>query len=185
MEKLAQRLTGEGHECLMPSLRPSDGREGLPKMARKLHSYLERKLEVGERFTLIGFSMGTLISRYYLQELEGHRRTDAFFSISGPHEGTWLAWLYPGDGVRQMRPGSRFLRNLDASSKRLGDMPVVCYWTPYDLMVIPATSCRWPRGEEVCIPSLIHRWMASDIRLHEDLSERLGEMQRRRELGNS
>ena len=174
MEKLARHLTGDGHECLVPSLKPSDGRKGLPWLARELHGFLEKELTEGERITLIGFSMGTLISRYYLQELEGHRRADAFFSISGPHAGTWTAWFYPGEGVRQMRPGSHFLRELDASVGRLGEMPITCYWTPFDLMILPATSCKWPRGEEVLIPSLIHRWMVSDRRLHKDLSGRLG-----------
>jgi len=72
-----------------------------------------------------------------------------------------------------MRPGSSFLRSLDASIHRMDALPVICYWTPFDLMIIPANSCRWSRGEEVRIPSLIHRWMVSDGRLLKDLSNRL------------
>ncbi len=173
MGSLARHLADDGHLCLVPSLKPSDGRDGLPSMARQLQGFLEAELEEGERFVLVGFSMGTLISRYYLQELNGHRRVKAFFSISGPHAGTWTAYLYPGEGVRQMRPGSSFLRSLDNSSHRLQSLPVTCYWTPFDMMIIPAASCRWSRGEEVCIPSLVHRWMVSDRRLLNDLSERL------------
>ncbi len=173
MGNLARHLSEEGHGCLTPSLKPCDGREGLPKMARELNDFLEKELAEGERFAMVGFSMGALISRYYLQELDGRRRAAAFFSISGPHSGTWTAYLYPGDGVRQMRPGSRFLQDLDASSEKLGEIPIICYWTPFDLMIIPATSCKWLRGKEVRIPSLIHRWMVSDRRLHQDLSERL------------
>jgi triacylglycerol lipase len=173
MESMARHLDGDGHHCLVPSLRPNDGRDGLPAMARQLQDFLEGELEEGERFALVGFSMGTLISRYYLQELDGHRRVEAFFSISGPHDGTWTAYLYPGEGVRQMRPGSSFLRSLDNSSHPLESLPVTCYWTPFDLMIIPADSCRWSRGEEVRIPSLVHRWMVSDRRLLQDLSERL------------
>lgn len=173
MGRLARHLAGDGHDCLVPSLKPSDGRDGLPAMARQLQEFLKGELEEGERFSLVGFSMGTLISRYYLQELDGHRRVDAFFSISGPHAGTWTAYLYPGDGVMQMRPGSSFLRSLDASTHRMESLPVTCYWTPFDLMIIPATSCRWSRGAEVRIPSLVHRWMVSDHRLLKDLSNRL------------
>lgn len=173
MRGLSRHLSKEGHECVVPSLTPSDGRSGLPHLAQQLHHFLEGELEEGERFVLVGFSMGALISRYYLQELEGHQRADAFFSICGPHAGTWTAYFYPGDGVRQMRPQSGFLLGLEDSSHRLGELPVTCYWTPFDLMIVPATSCRWQRGEEVCIPSFIHRWMPSDRRLHEDISRRL------------
>ena len=185
MGKLARYLSEEGHECLTPSLKPCDGKDGLPKLARELHDFLEKELAEGERFAMAGFSMGSLVSRYYLQELAGHLRVDAFFSISGPHSGTWMAYFYPSDGVRQMRPGSRFLQDLDASSERLAEIPITCYWTPFDLMIIPAASCRWPMGEEMLIPSLIHRWMVSDRRLHQDISERLGKVQSRGELGNS
>ena len=165
MGKLARYLSEEGHECLTPSLKPCDGKDGLPKLARELHDFLEKELAEGERFAMAGFSMGSLVSR--------------------PHSGTWMAYFYPSDGVRQMRPGSRFLQDLDASSERLAEIPITCYWTPFDLMIIPAASCRWPMGEEMLIPSLIHRWMVSDRRLHQDISERLGKVQSRGELGNS
>ena len=173
MRGLARHLSKEGHECLVPSLKPCDGRGGLPHLAEQLHHFLEEELDEGDRFALVGFSMGALISRYYLQELEGYRRADAFFSICGPHAGTLTAYLYPGEGVMQMRPQSRFLQELDGSSHRLSELPVTCYWTPFDLMIVPAASCRWRRGEEVCIPSPIHRWMPSDRRLHRDISQRL------------
>ena len=170
---LAPHLAKKGHECLVPALKPCDGRDGLPRMARQLRRLLEGELDDWERFAIVGFSMGALISRYYLQELDGCRKTDAFFSISGPHAGTWTAYLYPGVGVRQMRPRSRFLNELEASSHRLGELPVTCYWTPFDLMILPAKSCRWQQGEEVCIPAWIHRWMLSDRRLHNDITRRL------------
>lgn len=173
MESLARHLVKGGHECLVPSLKPSNARNGLPYMAQQLRSFLEEEMDEGEKFALVGFSMGALISRYYLQELDGRRRVEAFFSISGPHAGTWTAHLYPGKGVSQMRPRSHFLQQLEGSSHRLGELPVTCYWTPFDLMIIPAHSCRWTQGEEVCVPSLIHRWMPSDPRLQKDLTRRL------------
>ena len=176
MGKLADHLTREGHECLVPTLYPHDAREGLPMMAQQLHSILEEKLPGGDRFALIGFSMGALISRYYLQELGGHERTQAFFSISGPHEGTWAAYLHSGEGVSQMRPGSSFLNDLHRYSHRLESLPIASYWTPFDLIVIPTVSSRWKMGEEVCIPSMLHHKIISDRRLMKDLSHRLGKI---------
>lgn len=176
MGKLADHLTREGHECLVPTLDPHDARKGLPMMAHQLHGILEEKLPAEERFALVGFSMGALISRYYLQELGGHERAEAFFSISGPHEGTWAAYLHSGEGVNQMRPGSSFLNDLQRSSRRLESLPITSYWTPFDLIVIPAVSSRWNMGEEVCIPSMLHHKIISDHRLMKDLSHRLGKI---------
>jgi len=176
MGKLASHLAEQGHECLVPTLDPHDAREGLPMMALQLHALLEEQLASGERFALVGFSMGALIARYYLQELGGHQRVDAFFSISGPHEGTWAAYLLSSEGVNQMRPGSTFLINLKTSSQRLASLPITSYWTPFDLIVIPAESSRWSMGEEVCIPTILHHWMISDSRLMKDLSSRLNRM---------
>ena len=176
MGKLADHLCSEGHECLVPTLDPHDAREGLPKMAHQLQSILEKKLHDSERFALVGFSMGALISRYYLQELGGHQRAEAFFSISGPHEGTWAAYFHSGEGVNQMRPGSSFLNDLESSSRILKTLPITSYWTPFDLVVIPAVSSRWKMGEEVCIPSILHHKIISDRRLMKDLSHRLSKI---------
>lgn len=49
----------------------------------------------------------------------------------------------------------------------------VGYDKPHYIIGAPADSCRWSRGEEVRVPSLLHRWMVSDRRLLKDLSERL------------
>ena len=176
MGKLADHLSREGHECLVPTLHPHDAREGLPMMANQLQSVIEEKLHGEERFALVGFSMGSLISRYYLQELGGHQRAKAFFSISGPHLGTWAAYLHSGEGVNQMRPGSSFLNNLENSSHRLESLPITNYWTPFDLIVIPVVSSRWKMGEEICIPSILHHKIISDPRLMKDLSRRLSKI---------
>ena len=37
------------------------------------------------RVDVVGFSMGALVSRYYLQRLEGRNHVRRFVSISGPH----------------------------------------------------------------------------------------------------
>lgn len=173
MRGLAAYLTKAGHRCFTPSLRPSDGRAGLPDLAAKLAAYIDDVLPAGARFALVGFSMGAIVSRYYLQEMGGCERVDAFFSISGPHAGTRTAYVFPGLGVRQMRLRSPFLASLDASIDRLAGMPVACYWTPYDLMITPHTSAKWSRGELVRIPAPLHALMIFDKRLHADIERRL------------
>ena len=174
--RLERELSQRGYRCFAPSLTPSDARHGLADLAEKLAAFVDGAVEADEQIAIVGFSMGCLISRYYLQRLEGFRRATAFFAISGPHGGTAWAYLYPGRGARQMRPGSDLLQVLDATSGCLEGMPLVAYWTPLDFTIVPATSARWPVATDVRIPSLLHRLMASDGRVCDDIARRLDEI---------
>ena len=170
---LAKHLTSVGHTCFVPSLKPCDARCGLPVLADQLSRFISASLPDTSRFAIIGFSMGALVVRYYLQELGGYRRADAFFSICGPHAGTLTAYMYPSEGVYQMRPRSEFLIRLDQSADRLAGIPITCYWTPFDLMVRPIESAKWLRAEHVRIPAPLHSIMVFDRRLYRDIEQRL------------
>lgn len=173
LRRVARHLTDSGHACFLPSLRPCDARQGLRALAYQLSDYIEANLGPRQRFALVGFSMGAIVARYYLQELRGWERAEAFFSIAGPHGGTLTAYLYPGAGVAELRPGSPFLRALDASAHRLARIPFTCYWTPFDLMIRPLTSARWPGAEHVRILTPLHSLLVVDSRLCRDIERRL------------
>jgi len=169
---LRNDLEKRGVECLIPSLKPADGRDGLPVMAEQLQREINERFG-NERVVVIGFSMGGLISRYYLQELGGAKRCDGFFTISTPHHGTKAAHLFYGEGARQMRPGSEFLARLEATENRLGDMPVFSYCTPADLIILPYTSSQWDRAENLCVPCPLHPMMTFSPRVRRDILGRL------------
>jgi len=59
-----------GITCYAPSLTPSDGRTGLENLASQLKHYIYCE-EFDQQITIVSFSMGALIARYYLQELDG------------------------------------------------------------------------------------------------------------------
>lgn len=170
---LRKDLEQRGIECLTPSLKPADGRDGLPVMAAQLKREIDARFGPDERLVVIGFSMGGLISRHYLQELGGAKRCDAFFTISSPHHGTEMAHLFYGEGARQMRPGSEFLRQLARTEDRLGDIPIVSYRTPADLIILPSTSSRWDRAENLSIPCPLHPLMTFSPRVRNDILGRL------------
>lgn len=170
---LRHDLEKRGVQCLVPHLKPSDGRDGLPALADQLKREIDATFG-DERVVVIGFSMGGLVSRYYLQELGGAKRCEAFFSISTPHHGTQVANLGYGEGARQMRPGSDFLTTLEKSEHRLGKMPVVSYRTPADLIILPSSSSVWARAENLSIPCPLHPLMTFSPRVRRDIIERLG-----------
>ena len=149
-------------------LRPADGRAPIAALAEQVAAHAEALThEHGcERVDIVGFSMGALAARYYLQRGGGRERTRRFVSISGPHAGTLTAYGLPLAGVRQMRPGSVLLSELAADPDPWGAVEVHCVYTPYDLMIVPAASSILKGARSVHrVPVAVHRWMLRDRRV--------------------
>ena len=96
--RMSRTLEERGHACLAPTMSPADARLGIEDLSVKLASFVDGEVPAGAPMAMVGFSMGALVVRHYLQALGGARRTRAFFSIAGPHGGTMNAYLYPGRG---------------------------------------------------------------------------------------
>ncbi|WNG50507.1 lipase [Archangium minus] len=125
------------------------------------------------RIDVVAFSMGALVSRYYLQRLEGRSHVRRFVSISGPHAGTLTGWLRFNPGARDMRPGSELLRGLAADEAPFGDVQVFTLWTPLDLMILPAHSSQLVNARERTIPVILHPLMLRDKRVLRSVEEAL------------
>ncbi len=173
--RMRRHLENQGHQCIVPKLLPSDGRGGLEALSAGLQRDIEAAIPPGERFSIVAFSMGGIVSRHYLQQRGGAERCDHLFTISSPHNGTIAAWLYPTQGARQMRPGSEFLQNLQATEPKLGSLPVVSYWTPMDLIILPAHSSVWNRADNIKTHSPLHPLMVTSRSGLHDISRRLQE----------
>ncbi len=159
---LTESLQAQGHCCYSPSLKPASARLGIADLALKLRDYIDTTLTDDDDFVLVGFSMGCLISRYYLQVLEGHHRCPIFHAISGPHHGSWWALLFFWQGAREMRPNSELLNTLEESQQRLSHMAIYSYRTPYDLMILPSRSSHWVMAENHICHTLLHHLMVKD-----------------------
>ncbi|HSP43435.1 MAG TPA: alpha/beta fold hydrolase [Luteolibacter sp.] len=170
---LRQRLQKRGFDCLVPRLRPCDGRGGLDLLAAVLKQDIEEHFGTEQPLSLVGFSMGGIVGRHYLQNLDGAERCRGFITISSPHQGTQAAWLYPTKGARQMRPGSDFLADLARTESQLGDMPVTSYRTPFDLIIVPAGNSHWQRAENLSFPVALHPLMLNSRKVLDDIERRL------------
>ncbi|GAA5481724.1 esterase/lipase family protein [Haloferula sargassicola] len=170
--RLRRTLEERGVECIAPSLSPADGREGLEPMAQQLKDAIDLRLPPKSRFAVIAFSMGGLIARTYLQDLGGAARCQALVTLATPHHGTRAAFFHYGKGAAEMRPGSVFLNELEAGQHRLGDMPLLSYRTPMDLIIVPSTSSVWDRAVNVEVPVAIHPAMTTSRRVIDDLLTR-------------
>lgn len=146
------------------SLKPSNGDLPLNKLAEQIADYEATHLPQDKRFILIGFSMGGVVCRYYLQRLGGLQRVRKFISIASPHRGSLLAYFNFKPGGRQLRPNSDFLLDLNRDAHVLNNVEHVSIWTPFDLMILPYTSSVIDHGENKRVPVLVHAWMLSDER---------------------
>lgn len=171
--KLRKRLAKRNIACLTVRLSPSDARDGLEVLAQQMKQQIDAAYGPDAKISVVGFSMGGLVSRYYLQNLGGAGRCQQLITIASPHAGTHMAKCYPSKGAFQMRPGSDFLKRLQATEHRLGKMPVVSYRTPFDLMILPSTSSRWPRADNRVYPVLMHPLMLKNSSVLGDVEKRL------------
>lgn len=149
-------------------LRPNDGRESLVELANQVEEAAESLLDScgADKLDLVGFSMGALLGRAYIQRLSGRARVRRFVSIAGPHRGTQMAryWL-PLSGVREMRPESPFLHALESDPDPFGDVEVHTIWTRHDRMIVPPSSSQLEgAASDTEIPSWSHRLLLMDGR---------------------
>lgn len=164
----------KGYRCVAPSLMPNSGRKGLEHLALQLKDAIDHAIESNQQdVCLVGFSMGGLVARYYLQELDGYRSTTQFFSIAAPHHGSLWAYCLPILGVRQMRPDSEFIRLLQQNSGRLQKVACYSYWTPFDMVILPATSSVWKQANNIRVNVWAHPLMVRDARVIDDIVEKL------------
>jgi triacylglycerol lipase len=174
---LCGTLGARGHTCHAPTLYPRDGGLGIPDLSTKLASFIESNAAPGAPLALVGFSMGALVARHYLQAQGGARLATAFFSIAGPYRGSMNAYLYPGVGTRQMRPGSPFLQMLSEGTDALGALAVFTYRTPLDLMVVPSTGSRMPSAKDLALWCPLHSLLPRDHRLGEHIGDELARLE--------
>lgn len=143
---------------------PCNGDLGLDELASQIKDYVDLYLAAADQIDLVAFSMGGIVSRYYLQRLGGLSKVRHFVTLASPHNGTWTGYFRQNLGVRQMRPNSPLLEDLNQSLDDLAQVNFVSLWTPYDLMIVPANSSYLPVGTMMQLPVLAHPFMLTDPR---------------------
>ncbi len=161
--KMAPYLTQMGWSVYDLDLIPSNGELGLDILANQVVDYITATFPPEQPLDIVGFSMGGIVSRYYVQRLGGIKRVQRLITLASPNQGTWTAYFRPGSGCLQMRPGSAFLQDLNQDAVMLEQLNFTSIWTPFDLIIVPSISSKMPVGEDVQVPVLGHAWMLTDI----------------------
>lgn len=173
--KLAPYLERLGWSVYSLDLIPNNGDVGLDRLANQLKQFIEATFAPDEAIDLVGFSMGGIISRYYVQRLGGIHRVQRFVTIASPHYGTLTAYLRPNLGGNQMQPNSAFLWDLNQDAAILEQINFTSIWTPLDLIIVPARSSEMPVGENRQVWVSGHAWMVTDDRSLSTIAKALSE----------
>lgn len=171
LKQLKKAIEEKAHKrCITFDMVPNDGRVGLDALAHQLADQINQLPD--QKVDLVGFSLGGVVSRYYLQRLDGFEHVERLVTISSPHHGTWMAFARWNPLAEELRPNSAVLTQLnrDWDPRRI---PHTVIWTPFDLMIVPSTSSRMPGAKEVQVPVLLHPWMLDDKRCHEAVCKAL------------
>lgn len=97
-----------------------------------------------DRVSLVGYSLGGLIARIYLQDLRGYQKLGRAVFVGAPQDGiyTGYAALFTKAG-RQVSKGSVFMRNLNRSRKcGCDEARCLAIYLMQDGTIFPAKSAR-------------------------------------------
>ncbi len=164
LRSITNCLRSLGRKVYSIDLRPNDGTALLEVSASQLQKFIDDYIPAPQKFDLIGFSMGGLVSRYYMQRLGGIERVEHYVTIAAPHQGTLAAYFTQKPGCIQMRPDSAFIQDLQQDVQILAQVKFTSIWTPFDLIILPPSSSQLAVGKEVLLPVAIHPWMVKDQR---------------------
>jgi hypothetical protein len=112
-------------------------------LAHRLNEVVEAVCEETgyERVHIVGHSMGGLIARYYVQRLGGDARVHTLVTLGTPHRGTQLAYTLPHPLVRQLRPHSDVITELETPAPGCRTR-MVAVWSDLDQLISPKQSAR-------------------------------------------
>ena len=100
------------------------------------------QLTGASRVDIVAFSIGSVSSRYYMKNLGGLSKIDAWVSLAGPNHGTDAVEINSCSFTpcREIAPGSAFLADLNAGDETPGLARYATWRSPCDTTINPDES---------------------------------------------
>ncbi len=173
LTKVSDYLKNLGKSVYSIDLTPNDGSIPIEDYAEQLSQFINSNFSPQQSLDLVGFSMGGLVCRYYLQRLGGLKRAENLVTVASPHQGTLTAHVTWYDACKQMRPESDFLQDLNSDEYTLNQINCTAIWNPLDFVILPAESSKLLAGNSVMIPCVHHSSVTEDERVFEAIAKAL------------
>ena len=163
--RLQRELAGRRDPLLIPDLPLRLGRTSIQEGAERLSRAIDEAFGRDQPLDLLGFSMGGVIARTWIQLLGGYRRTRRFLSVGSPQQGTltaqpWPGWLF--NGIADLKRDSALLSTLNGDLDRLSRIECHSFYSPLDLVVLPGWRAVLPVGAVSMLPVPTHPQLLRD-----------------------
>ena len=144
------------------------------EIVARLDAHIERTVPADAAVSLVGHSLGGLVSRWWLHEHASPGRVDRVITIATPHAGTESARNKPGSIAAALRPGSPVIRRLERLRAQR-DVPHAAIVAGSDRMCRPPESAaQLPDAEVHWFDELGHNEILYDARVLDLVAELLG-----------
>ncbi len=173
---ISSKLDEKEVEYFAPTLNHAFGMTSIVELANLMDKLIVEKYGLEQEIDILGFSMGGIIGRYWINKLNGHKRTKRFMTIGSPHNGTLTSQLvpkYPFRGISEMKINSSLLRDLANYDYFLNDIDCISFFTYWDLMVFPGWRANLNAGEKISLNIFKHRNLVRNPVAVERIIERI------------
>ena len=157
---ISSKLDEKEVEYFAPTLNHAFGMTSIVELTNLIDQLIVEKYGLEQEIDILGFSMGGIIGRYWINKLNGHKRTKRFMTIGSPHNGTLTSQIipkYPFRGISEMKINSSLLRDLANYDYFLNDIDCISFFTYWDLMVFPGWRANLNVGEKISLNIFKHR----------------------------
>ncbi len=173
---ITSKLDAKGVEYFAPTLNHAFGMTSIVELTKLMDQLILEKYGLEQEIDILGFSMGGIIGRYWINKFNGYKRTKRFITIGSPHNGTLVSQLvpkYPFKGISEMKINSPLLGDLANYDYFLNDIDCISFFTYWDLMVFPGWRANLNVGEKISLKIFKHRNLVRNPAAVERIIERL------------
>ena len=173
---ISSKLDEKEVEYFAPTLNHAFGMTSIVELTNLMDQLIVEKYGLEQEIDILGFSMGGIIGRYWINKFNGYKRTKRFITIGSPHNGTLASQLvpkYPFRGISEMKINSSLLRDLANYDYFLNDIDCISFFTYWDLMVFPGWRANLNVGEKISLNIFKHRNLVRNPEAVERIIERL------------
>jgi triacylglycerol esterase/lipase EstA (alpha/beta hydrolase family) len=142
--------------------------QSVQRSAERLGAFIDyvRSREDVEQVDIIAHSLGGVVSRYFIECMQGASKVGRLITIASPHKGTrWAHSIFRIPAVNDIVVDSQLLGRL---GKKPDGVEYVSIWSPHDAMIVPAEAASVePLGKDEVVPHLGHLSLLISTRVAE------------------
>lgn len=137
-------------------LAPVDGTAGVAELSLQLDRYARAMLARtrATRIDVVGYSLGALVSRHWLQRRGGKAHARRFISVAGPQHGVVGGALPVARLSLDLDPVGPLMLDLMRDLDPWGPVEAASFFSPFDVVIVPTETAVLPRS------TLVHAFLA-------------------------